>query len=367
MSRQGALPYQLIEELSALGRISGAEPSSIKPSSLDLTLSDEAYEVSGIFQPFADETVRQIVMSVKKKKISLASVQLVTGKNYIVRLNESLNLTQSLYASCNPKSTSGRIDTHVRLLADGVSRYDTVPRGYKGELWIAISPKTFNIRLLPGISLNQLRFFTEDTRLSPLELELALEKDKLLWHPDTGYFKPKDVLHNDYDGSAILRLDLSSSPAGYIGKHVETAIDTSKSGALDSKRFFSPIRVPKGRANAQLVLKRGEFYILSTYERVRVPPHMACEMAPMDERSGEFRSHYAGFIDPGWGWGKNGEGKGRTLTLEVRPFEDVVVRHLQPIGKIRFERMIDVPQIVYDAAGSNYVEQQGPRLAKYFK
>jgi dCTP deaminase len=114
-------------------------------------------------------------------------------------------------------------------------------------------------------------------------------------------------------------------------------------------------------------LKKGAFYILSTNEAVRVPPELACEMVPMDERSGEFRSHYAGFIDPGWGWGEKGEGKGRPLTLEVRPFEDLIVRHGQPIAKIKFERVNEVPVAAYDSMGSNYIKQSGPKLAKHFK
>ncbi len=149
---------------------------------------------------------------------------------------------------------------------------------------------------------------------------------------------------------------------GYKCVTPDDILDITKIGHYNPERFFMPITMREG----YLTLKKGEFYILSTREAVRVPPQLACEMAPMDERSGDFRSHYAGFIDPGWGYGKKGEGVGRPLTLEVRPFEDLLVRHGQPVGKIKFERMIEVPETSYDALDSNYLRQDGPRLAKQF-
>ena len=126
---------------------------------------------------------------------------------------------------------------------------------------------------------------------------------------------------------------------------------------------FEPVKIEDGA----LRLKRDKFYILSGAERVRIPPTLASEMVPMDERSGDFRSHYAGFLDPGWGWGQDGEGKGRPFTLEVRPFEDLVVRPGQPIAKIRFERMSEEPHFHYDTKASNYLTQMGPKLGKQFR
>jgi dCTP deaminase len=150
---------------------------------------------------------------------------------------------------------------------------------------------------------------------------------------------------------------------GYEGVKSNTVVDLSKIKFYDHKKFFKPVK----KTGEYLHLKKDGFYILSTHEAVRVPPDLSCEMISMDERSGEFRSHYAGFIDPGWGWGEKGEGKGRPLTLEVRPFEDLIVRQGQPIAKVRFERLIEVPDVVYDATNSNYIVQTGPKLAKHFK
>ncbi len=362
--KKGALPSQMILELLDAGFITGAQEANVRPSSLDLTVSDEIYIVEGIFQPKKKETVRQVLEQIKRKKHSLDK-PLEREKMYMIRLNEKLDLPESVYAYCNPKSTSGRIDAHVRLLADGVSRYDSVNPGFKGELWISIVPKTFSIKLYEGVSLNQLRFFNTDTRLNDFELEVAMKKFKLLWSPkrNEAYDYTRDIRIRDNDGSLVLTLDLDGDVVGYEGLPSAHTVDLSKINFYDFKKFFKPVK-KKGN---YVYLKKGSFYILSTYERVRVPPDLACEMVPMDERSGEFRSHYAGFIDPGWGWGSDGEGKGRQLTLEVRPFEDLIVRQQQPIGKIKFERVAELPQASYDEIGSNYIKQSGPKLAKHFK
>lgn len=361
--KRGALPSQTIHELIDAGCIMGSKENHVRPSSLDLSISSEIYKVEGIFQPKKTESVRQVLKQIKHQKYSLDKA-LERDQMYMIRLNETLDLPESVYAFCNPKSTSGRIDTHVRLIADGISRYDSVKPGWKGELWISIVPKTFPIKLYEGVSLNQLRFFNADTRLNDLELELAVKRYHLLWRQKKGTpYEYSDIKVRDNDGSVVLTLDLENEILGYEGVVSDNPIDLSKISFYEHKKFFKPVR----KKDNYVYLKKNSFYILSTHEAIRVPPDLACEMIPMDERSGEFRSHYAGFIDPGWGWGKNGEGKGRPLTLEVRPFEDLIVRQGQPIGKIKFERLIEVPSMSYDAIGSNYIHQSGPKLAKHFK
>lgn len=360
---EGALPFQTIADMLRAGCVMNAQEKNIRPASLDLTVSEEVFEVEGIFQPKMGESVRDVLKVVGAKKFSLGRA-LVPGKMYIARLNETLALPRAVYASCNPKSTSGRVDVHVRLIADGVSRYDILPAGFEGELWISIVPKTFSIKLYAGVSLNQLRFFNRDTRLNDLEIELAMREHKLLWRPKNGAaYKPDEIRISDGDGSVILTLELADKMLGFEGIPSKEVVDLAKVGVYSPAKFFKTLK----KRGDYLYLKKNSFYILSTHEAVRVPPELACEMVPMDERSGEFRSHYAGFIDPGWGWGKAGEEKGRPLTLEVRPFEDLIVRQGQPIAKIRFERMSALPDVVYDATGSHYSKQSGPKLAKHFK
>lgn len=360
---KGALPAQVIKELIAAGHITGTNGSHVSPASLDLSLSDEIYVVNGIFQPLPGETVRDVLAKVEKK-VHPFDRPLICGQVYLARLNEKLNLPPDVYGYCNPKSTSGRLDVHVRLLADGVPRYDAVgPAGWSGELWLSIAPKTFPIKIAPGQTLNQLRLFNADTRLSDGDLNEVINNRQLVWSKEGKPYRYNDLKVRDNDHSVILTLDLEEEIIGYEGVHTTSAIDISLIKEYEVENFFRPIK----KDNKPLFLKRGEFYILSTLEAVRVPPELACEMVSMDERSGEFRSHYAGFIDPGWGWGASGEGKGRTLTLEVRPFEDLIVRHGQPIAKIKFEHMAHLPHVLYDTASSNYVAQKGPKLAKHFK
>jgi len=362
-NKYGALPYQTIIKLIEAGCIFGADEKNVKPSSLDLSISSEIYEVEGIFQPRKNETVRQVLGQIKKKKYFL-SKPLEREKMYIIRLNETLELPESIYGFCNPKSTSGRVDVHVRLMADGMSRYDSIKHGWKGELWISVIAKSFPVLLYENISLNQLRFFNRDTRLNDFELELAMKQHKLLWrHSNNTPYKYQEIAIRDNDSSVILTLDLESEILGYVGVSSKFPLDLKHISFYDSKKFFKPVK----KQGEFLYLKKGAFYILSTHEAVRVPPDLACEMVPMDERSGEFRSHYAGFIDPGWGYGAHGEGKGRPLTLEVRPFEDIIVRQGQPIAKVRFERLTETPETIYDGLQSNYIKQSGPKLAKHFK
>ncbi|MEI6478848.1 MAG: 2'-deoxycytidine 5'-triphosphate deaminase [bacterium] len=359
----GALPSQLIKNLIEAGCILGAEESNVKPSSLDLTLSDEVYEVEGVFLPESGEKIRSLLSRIKNKKQKIAD-PMFKNKVYMVKLNESLDLPKTVYGYCNPKSTSGRVDVHVRLLADGVPRYDSVfPGGHKGELWISILPKTFNIKVFEGLSFNQLRFFNADTRLGDLELELINKKYKLAFGLDGKQIKNIDTLMRDHDGSLLLTIDLSQKVLGYEAKQTDKILDLSKINFYDWKDFFTPIFKKDG----YIYLKQNSFYILSTAEAIRIPPMFACEMASMDDRNGDFRSHYAGFMDPGWGWGKKGEAKGRPFTLEVRPFENLVVRDCQPIAKLKFEKLAEEPEQIYDAISSNYLVQSGPKLAKHFK
>lgn len=359
----GALPYKTICELVKKGHIKNVQAENIKPASLDLSISDEIYKVEGIFQPKASETVRDVLNQIKKSRHNIKK-PLERGSIYVIRLNETLALPKDIYAFCNPKSTSGRIDVHVRLIADGMSRYDSLRAGFQGEIWISIMPQSFPIQVYQGVCLNQIRFFNADTRVSESDLDSVMAEHKLLWRrkDDTPY-DYSDIKIRDNDGSLILTIDLESEVLGFESISSHTPVDLSKISFYNSKKFFKPVK----KRNGYLYLKKDHFYILSTFEAVRVPPQLACEMLPMDERSGDFRSHYAGFIDPGWGWGKNGEGKGRPLTLEVRPFEDLVVRQGQPIGKIRFECMSESPEKAYDNVSSNYVKQSGPKLAKHFK
>jgi dCTP deaminase len=188
----------------------------------------------------------------------------------------------------------------------------------------------------------------------------------LIFSRDGEMLKFDDLKYSDHDGSVLLTLGLNFEISGFEAIETGEPIDLSLKNYYDPRYFFRPVFFPGDKD--QVVLRANSFYILSTEEYVRVPENLACEMVPMDERSGDLRSHYAGYIDPGWGCGKDNDAKGRPLTLEVRLFEDIVFIHdKHPIAKIRFERMIEPPDAHYDQMNPTYGIQSGPKLGKYFK
>jgi len=290
-----------------------------------------------------------------------------TGVVYIARLRESSLLPTNTYGYANPKSSTGRNRVHVRLLVDGVPRYDSLPFGNnQGSMWLSIVPQAMPIVVSEGEKFNQLRIFTEDTRLDEFELEVGLKKHGLLFDKEGKKIYYKDLKVSDRDGSVVLTLDLSLDQVGWQCHGSSRILDFSKRNHYEPDGIFEPLY----KDNGTIRLRKDGFYILQSWEYVRVPPELACEMVPMDERSGDFRSHEAGFIDPGWGWSSQGDVLGRPLTLEVIPFEDLVFRHRQGIAKIRFERMRSRPNSTYlDKMGgeTNYGNQMAPWLSKHFK
>ncbi len=373
MVKLGALPSQEIKRMMQRGVIAGAGLVNVKPGSLDLTLSPEIYRVEGIFLPRPGEIVRDTLKDLGAIKHDFVR-PLERDVTYLARIKERFCFDYRTYAHCNPKSSTGRNDVQVRILADGISRYDILPAKFRGQVWIAITPKSFPIKIFVGETLSQIRFFNKDTTLDEKQLEDSLKKDLLLWDKTGEHsLKSVEIKIKDRDNSFILTIDLEQgldtaglrAQAGWECLGDRKILDFSKINHYAPLDFFRPLKVVGGKINMQ----RGGFYILHAKERVLVPPHLACEMVPMDARSGEFRTHYAGFIDPGYGWGKKGEGRGRQLVLEIRPFEDLVLRDSQPAAKIKFEKMSELPKIPYDAlSGSNYTfDSATPRLSKHFK
>ena len=339
-----------------------ADDKNIRPASLDLAITSEVYRIEEVFLPRKGEAVRDLLKLARPTTHHL-SHPLEKNVTYIARIKETMHLPPDVYCICNPKSSTGRIDIQTRVIADGVPRYDTImPGGYSGELWTLITPKSFPVLLPSDESLSQIRFFNSDTTLNHSTLYDEYASSPLLYDKNALGI-PFDDLASDKDGSLILSVDLDMDTVGWECLGSAHVLDISKRNYYQPTDFFQPIV----KVNGHIRLRQGAFYILYTKERVHVNPLLACEMIPMDEKSGEFRAHYAGFIDPGWGWGLNGEVKGRRLVLEVRPFEEIVLRDGQPISKIRFCRMIERPRDVYDAIDSNYTQEApSPRLSKHF-
>ncbi len=364
MRKMGALPYQMLADMVQSGQISGLPSSkNIQPASIDVTLSHECYTVSGAFLPKPHESVRTL-MTMWDARIHDIAQPLLCNTTYLFRLNERFDLPQSVYGYANPKSTTGRHDVHVRIIADGVSRYDSVtPAGFSGELWAFVTPRSYAVKVFDGLPVSQVRLFNRDTRFTETEMEILYGKHQFLYSRDGVAIPYNKIPVSDRDGTLILSIDLEDELIGYMAIDMNVPFDfASRPGTVDPNLYFRPIRT----SSKQFILQKDRFYILSTKERIVVPPEFACEVVDMDSRSGDFRTHYAGFFDPGWGYGTEGSECGRQATLEVRPYEHLCLTDGQPIARFRYERMIEAPEVHYDLGAPNYREQVGPKLAKHF-
>ena len=363
----GTLPSQSIEQLIADGCVTSSaaiRPEQVQPSSLDLTLSRRAFSMPGSLMPLQGERVTDLIERYSRYPIDLKEPGVLVRDNvYLIMLAERLNLPEGIAAYANNKSSTGRIDLQTRVLCDGTPRYDKIPEGYSGELWLEVIPKSFDVKLRAGDSLNQTIFYEGRNLLNEQELGGLLEAGGVMYGP--GGEPPERARHLMGDG-LLMTLDLEQPIAGFKARKSIRPIDFAAIGQHEPKEFFEAIERP---STGTLFLSQGDFYIFSTYEFVSVPPDYAVEMLPYDTSAGEFRAHYAGFFDPGFGHGANGEIKGTPAVLEVRPYEDdLIVRHRQPVCKMAYERLTERPNKLYGVGlKSNYAAQRGPKLSKFFR
>ena len=371
----GAIPSQKIRKMIEKNYIKNADEKNIQPASLDLTISDEAYQMKGTFLPRLGEKIQDIVKNGISRKVDL-SRPLEKNKIYWIKLKEELNLPKEFFAVSSNKSSTGRINIQARLLADGVPRFDRIhsrycknSNFYKGSLWLEIIPRSFSVKLTLSDKLNQLRFFNNCSHLSIQELKNAYLKYQLLFGKDGNFIQGKEVKIRDDDATLILTVDLLNNKKiiGYKAISSDKILEFNKIKYYSPKDFFKPIYAPKA---GYLILEKNEFYIFSTKEFVRVPSCLAAEMIAYDISNGEFRSHYAGFFDPGFGYGKSGEVKGTSAVLEVRAYDNsFILRDGQPICKMVYDKLSEPPDLIYGEKnlGSHYAFQKGPKLSKHFK
>ena len=362
--RYGALPDSSITQMIEGGFIQHCRGTP-SPASLDLHVSGECYRIKGSFLPKHGEQVFTVAKDVGLHPYDISN-PLTVGETYLIPVEEKFALTESVYAYANPKSSTGRNDVHVRLVADGVPAFDALNLpNYKGKVWVIVNPNSYPVLMHEGLAVTQLRFFNGDTRLSGLDMEFANTRENPFLCDSRGDPITHEQSIRGDDGSLILTVDLSAERAGYVAKHTQEVFDfNAPVRSVDWRDFFEEVHIRKGL----LEMGQNRFYLLSTAQYPRVPPEYACEAVDLDSRSGDFRAHYAGFIDPGWGYGINGEGRGRMITLEVRSSERrLCFRHGQSIARFRYERMLAVPEKHYDVRDtSNYRIQQGARLSKHF-
>ena len=356
----GILPSHVLKRLIRARReilaTEDIEDSQIQPASIDLRLGAVAWRVRASFLPGPNATVQDRLSSVFMHEIDLTrGAVLETGCVYIVPLLEVADFSFRISGTANPKSSTGRIDVFTRLITDRALAFDRIEPGYHGPLFAEISPRTFPILVRKGSRLNQLRVrhgspqFT-DTQLRRLHAESPLVSGDA-----------------DIDNGLALSIDLRGNGGGRIGwraKRHTGVIDVDKREVLDPIAYWDPI---EAHADGRLVLDPDEFYILVSREAVAIPPDHAAEMVPFNPLVGEFRVHYAGFFDPGFGY-EPGKPPGARGVLEVRSREvPFILEHGQVIGRLVFERLTDPPPEVYGKEiGSNY-QRQGLKLSKHFK
>ena len=367
-NKVGAFPSQYIKEMMESGEIKNAGENNLQPASIDLSISEEGYRMKGAFLPRKNESVRDIIKTESLYKIDLNN-PLEKNGIYLIKLNESLNLSENIFAFSSSKSSTGRVDLQTRLMIDNYSRFDSVPFGYKGELWLQVIPKSFLIKLNCGDNLNQIRFFNGEAKLNYEKIKEAYLKYNLLFDENSNIINLDQKSAIDNNGSIVMSIDLDGGKSdkiiGYKNLLIDSVLDFSKKNYHNPVDFFEPIYSPK---NGKLILEKESFYIFSTKERIRIPGNFASEMIAYDIYNGEFRSHYAGFFDPGFGYGKNGEIKGRQAVLEIRSYENnFIFRDNQPICRMNFEKLIEPANFIYgEEIGSHYAEQRGPKLSKHF-
>ncbi|HEV7803025.1 MAG TPA: 2'-deoxycytidine 5'-triphosphate deaminase [Burkholderiales bacterium] len=357
---KGILPDRMIAALTRSGGIVPAydyASDQIQPASLDLRLGNVAYRVRASFLP-GHSTVAERITSLKLHEIALSNgAVLETGAVYIVPLIESLALPADIAASANPKSSTGRLDVFTRVITDRARGFDRIEAGYRGPLYAEISPKTFPVLVREGSRLSQLRLRRGHAALSADELGALHARERLVDSEDA-----------DFEGGISVSVDLAATGPnaliGYRGKRHTGVIDVERRAGYDVADFWEPIAA---RGDGTLVLDPDEFYILASKEAVQVPPDYAAEMVPFDPLVGEFRVHYAGFFDPGFGYAGAG-GKGSRAVLEVRSREvPFILEHGQIVGRLVYENMLARPDTLYgQGIGSNY-QAQGLKLSKHFK
>jgi dCTP deaminase len=357
----GILPDREIQHLFDTGGIRAEralDADQIQPASLDLRLGSVAYRVRASFLPGRGHPVVDKLARFSMHEIDLSGgAVLETGCVYIVPLLESLVLPEHVRAAANPKSSTGRLDIFTRVMSDGAQEFDKVPAGYRGPLFLEISPRTFPIVVRPGSRLSQIRFRTGEAQLAEAELAALHERERLTSAADA----------NISGGGIALSVDLVGDAAGlvgYRGKRHTGVVDVDRRGAQTVLDFWEPIH----RAGAgELVLDPDEFYILVSHEAVHVPPAFAAEMTPFDPLVGEFRVHYAGFFDPGFGHSPAG-GSGSRAVLEVRSHDvPFILEHGQIVGRLVYERMAALPERLYGTDLNSNYQAQGLKLSKHFR
>ena len=369
-AKQGVLPIQLIQELIDKNFIYSNEKinkDSLQPASIDLRLGFKAWRVPASFLPGKNYTVETKLKEFSMHEFSLSEgAVLECGCVYIVKLLEGLNLPNNISCMANPKSSTGRLDVFTRLIVDETQEFESVPKGYKGPLYLEISPRTFSILVRTGTRLNQLRFRYGDFVINDSTMQELQIKHKLVRGNNSV------ILSDKVENGIPLSVDLvgQDGVVAYKAKKHSMLIDCDKTNFYKYDIIWEKIThhdLIVNSNNRSLVLSPDAFYILCSKECVSIPTNLAAEMKQYDTRVGEFRAHYAGFFDPGFGLEELGASNTKAV-LEVRSHDvPFLIEDGQTICRLIYEPMAKIPKELYgEKNGKNNYQSQGLKLSKHF-
>lgn len=356
--KTGVLADHQIRQMITEGGIAANSPilnEQIQPASLDLRLGDKAYRVRASFLPGKNSTVAERLEELTMHELSLTGgAVLEKGCVYVIPLMERLRLPEGMTAAASAKSSIGRLDLMTRVITDQGIEFDRVPEGYDGPLYAELCPQSFSVVAQPGQLLTQIIFRQGKTILSDDELRAV--------HARSPIVSGDPVISDGLGFSVDLRPE-GTDLVGYRAKRHSGVVDLSKLAHYDPADYWEEVRTTEGR----IILDPGAFYILVSREAIAIPPDCAAEMAPYLAMVGEFRVHYAGFFDPGFGYDAAG-GSGSRGVLEVRCHEaPFVLEHGQVVGRLVYETMSAVPEALYGVDIKSNYQGQGLKLSKHFK
>ena len=366
--RAGVLPFQCLRQALTEGwMVAPTQPIEayqLQPASLDLRLGAVAYRIRSSFLP-GQEAVEKKLAALTMYELPLSpSAVLERGHVYLIPLLEQLALPSDIHARANPKSSTGRLDIFTRVITDAYSRFDNIRPGYHGHLYLEVFSRSFTIRVQRGLSLNQLRLFSGTSTLDDAGLREVYQREPLLYDDNN---QPLSLAAVTIDSGLFLGVATASYAGaiiGYKAKKNSDIIDLSNVAFYDPSAFWEPIHCQPGRP---LILEPEEFYILASKEKVRIPSDYAAELMAYDAGSGELRTHYAGFFDPGFGY-EEGTRRGTKAVLEVRPHDvPFLVEDGQLFCKLCLEHTAARPQVTYGAALASHYRAQTLALSKQFR
>lgn len=326
------------------------DDSQVQPSSLDLTIGKKIYHMP--FSSIPDRDIGEYLKSKSNYEVDLTKNRFLhKGNIYVAELNESLNLPDNICARSNPKSSIGRIDVHVRLITENGNYFDEIPPGYKGKLYLEIYPNSFDLIVPANTSFNQIRLFDVGARELDLGTLNYLAKYETILTRDNIKIDPEQYVEND---SVYVTIDLSEEVPGYVSRQDAPPIDLSKRD-LPLSKYFNKINLYENG----IIIQKDSFYLFKTKEKIYTPVTHCAEMSDISTKSGEFRAHYAGFFDPGFG---------AETVLEVRNSgAPHYIKDGQRIAGIKFFELRSKPNKTYGSQiGSSYQNQTGVKPAKFF-